>query len=193
MRTAVLDATSALLAEVGYDQLSVDEVASRAGVHKTTVYRRWPTKPQLIAEAAHLQAAANVPIPDTGTLLGDLQTLAREVAANIGSEGGARQARTIVAAAASSDELTGVMHAFWARRLDAAAVIVERAVDRGEVPATINPTLITEAVVGPIWLRLLLTGETVDDDFADEIAAFVTVGARSRLMRCNANASPTNP
>ena len=75
VRSAVLDATSMLLSEVGYDQLSVEAVASRAGVHKTTVYRRWPTKPELIAEAALVQAAEAVPIPDTGTLLGDLQTL----------------------------------------------------------------------------------------------------------------------
>ena len=178
MRSAVLDATSALLTEVGYDQLSIDDVASRAGVHKTTVYRRWPTKPELIADAARVQAAENVPIPDTGTLLGDLRTLAREVAANIGSDGGARRARTIVAAAASSDELAHVMHSFWAHRLGASAAIVERAVDRGELPATANANLIIEAVVGPIWLRLLLTGEPVDDDFADHIAELVTIGAR---------------
>ena len=178
MRSAVLDATSALLTEVGYDQLNIDNVACRAGVHKTTVYRRWPTKPELIADAARVQAAENVPIPDTGTLLGDLQTLAREVAANIGSDGGARRARTLVAAAASSDELAHVMHSFWTDRLRASAAIVERAVDRGELPDTTNANLLIEAVVGPIWLRLLLTGEPVDDDFADHIAELVTIGAR---------------
>lgn len=178
MRSAVLEATSSLLTEVGYDELSIDDVASRAGVHKTTVYRRWPTKPELIADAARVQAAENVPIPDTGTLLGDLQALAREVVANIGSGGGARRARTIVAAAASSGELADVMHSFWAHRLGASAAIIQRAIDRGELAATVDPIAVIEAVVGPIWLRLLLTGEPLDDDFADEIAELVTIGAR---------------
>ena len=178
VRSAVLDATSALLTEVGYDQLSIDEVAARAGVHKTTVYRRWPTKPELIADAARVQAAENVPIPDTGTLLGDLQALACEVAANIGSDGGARRARTIVAAAASSDELADVVHSFWAHRLGESAAIIQRAIDRRELPATVNSNLLIEAVVGPIWFRLLLTGETVDDAFAYDIADLVTTGAR---------------
>jgi AcrR family transcriptional regulator len=177
VRSAVLDATSALLTEVGYDQLSIDAVASRAGVHKTTVYRRWPTKPELIADAARMQAAENVPIPDTGTLRGDLRALAREVAANIGSDGGARRARTIVAAAASSPELADVMHAFWAHRLGEAAAIIQRAIDRHELPATVNSNLLIEAVVAPIWLRVLLTGEDVDDDFADDIAELITTGA----------------
>ena len=177
VRSAVLAATSMLLSEVGYDQLTVEAVASRAGVHKTTVYRRWPTKSDLIAEAARVQAAEAVPIPDTGSLLGDLQTLAREVVANVGSDSGARRARSLVAAACSG-ELADVLHSFWAHRLDASAAIIGRAVDRGEVPATINPTLIIEAVVAPIWLRLLLTGERLDDDFADAIADLVTAGAR---------------
>ena len=168
---------SALLSEVGYDELSVEAVASRAGVHKTTVYRRWPTKPELIADAALVQAAAAVPIPDTGNLLDDLQTLAREVVANIASDGGARRARTLVAAACSG-ELADVLHSFWAHRLDASAAIIERAVDRGELPATINPTLIIEAVIGPIWLRLLLTVEPLDEEFADAIAELVTIAAR---------------
>lgn len=178
VRSTVLDATSALLEEVGYDELSIDDVAARAGVHKTTVYRRWPTKPALIADAARVQAAVDVPTPDTGTLLGDLQTLAREVAANIGSAGGGRRARTIVAAAAGSDELSHVVHSFWAHRLGAATPIIERAVDRGELPDAADANLLIEAVVGPIWLRLLLTGEPVDDDFADRIAELVTSGAR---------------
>lgn len=178
MRSAVLDATSALLTEVGYDQLSIDEVAARAGVHKTTVYRRWPTKPALIADAARVQAAESVPIPDTGTLLGDLQALAREVAGNIGSDGGARRARTIVAAAASSEELAAVMNSFWAHRLAETAAIIHRAIDRRELPDTVDSNLLIEAVVGPIWLRLLLTGEAVDDAFSDAIAELVTIGAR---------------
>jgi AcrR family transcriptional regulator len=177
VRAAVLGATAELLIEVGYDRLSVDEVAHRAGVHKTTVYRRWPTKPELIADAVRVQSAESIPIPDTGTLLGDLRQLAEDVATNVATEGGARRTRTIIAAAASSDELATAVHSFWAHRLTLCAPIIERAIARDEIPDTVDANLIIEAVVGPIWLRLLVTGEPIDDNLTNDIAELVTAGA----------------
>jgi AcrR family transcriptional regulator len=177
VRAAVLDATADLVTEVGYDRLSIDEVAHRAGVHKTTVYRRWPTKPELIADAARVQSTKSIPITDTGTLLGDLRQLAQDVATTVGTEGGARRTRTIIAAAASSDELATAVHSFWAQRLALCAPIIERAIARGEIPETVDANLIIEAVVGPIWLRLLVTGEPIDDNLANDIAQLVTTGA----------------
>ena len=177
VRTAVLTATSELLSEVGYDRLNVEEIAQRAGVHKTTVYRRWPTIPELVADAVRAQSEADIPIPDTGDVAADLRQLARQVVATLGSEGGARRSRSIVAAAAASEALTAAGHAFWAERMAAAAPIVERAVARGELPRGTDPTLVVETVVAPIWLRVLLTGEPIDEKFADDIAALVVAGA----------------
>lgn len=179
VRAAVLGATAELLMEVGYDQLTVDEVARRAGVHKTTVYRRWPTKPELVTDAVREQSAETVPIPDTGSLLGDLRQLAAAVANNIATEGGARRTRTIVAAAASSDELATSVHAFWAHRLAMCAPIVERAVARGELTADTDPDLIIETLVGPLWLRLLVTGEPIDGQLTNHVAELVAAGARN--------------
>lgn len=180
VRADVLHAAAELLTEVGYDQMNVEEVAARAGVHKTTVYRRWPTKAALTADATSIHSADAVPIPDTGTVVGDLQLLAREVVANIGSEGGSRRSRSIVAAAATSDELADAMHEFWADRLALSAQVVERAIQRGELPASTDANLVVETVVGPIWLRLLLTGEPISDDLADRIVALVAQGVIPR-------------
>jgi AcrR family transcriptional regulator len=180
VRAAVLDAAAELLTDGGYDQLSVEDVAARAGVHKTTVYRRWPTKAGLIADAVSVHSEQNVPIPDTGTLLGDLQAFARAIVANIASEGGTRRSRSIVAAAATSDDLTAGMHSFWAERLDSSATIVERAIERGELAPEADANLIIETVIGPLWVRLLLTGEPISDDLADRVAELVTVGATHR-------------
>ena len=88
VRTAVLQATVAALAEDGYEALNVEDVARRAGVHKTTVYRRWPTKTELIADAMCARSNERVEVPDTGTLAGDLQVLARAIVADIGSDDG---------------------------------------------------------------------------------------------------------
>jgi AcrR family transcriptional regulator len=180
VRTAVLGAAAELLTEVGYDKMRVEDVAARAGVHKTTVYRRWPTKAELTADATALHSADAVPIPDTGTIVGDLQLLAREIVANIGTESGARRSRSIAAAAATSDELATAMHGFWAHRLALSAEIVERAIRRGELPASTDANLIIETVIGPLWVRLLLTGEPITEELADQVVQLVTSGAAPR-------------
>ncbi len=173
VRTDVLHAVSELLMEVGYDGLNVEDVADRAGVHKTTVYRRWPTKPELVFDAVGVQSQADVPIPDTGTLHGDLRAFARSIAANIGTEGGARRSRSLIVAALTSDQLATGMGAFWAERFAKASVIVERAIERGDLSPGTDPNLVIETLIGPLWVRLLLTGEPITDRLADDVAALV--------------------
>lgn len=173
VRLSVLQAASELLTEVGYDKMSVDEVASRAGVHKTTVYRRWPTKAELCAAAADLEVADAIPMPDTGSLVTDLKLLARDVAKNIGTEGGGRRSRSIVAAAATSDDVAEVLHSFWERRLALTAAIVERGIERGELSESTDPNLLIETIIGPLWVRLLLTGEPITEDIANEVVDLV--------------------
>lgn len=177
VRSAVLEATSDLLTEVGYEKMSMEEVASRAGVHKTTVYRRWPTKAKLVFDAVSVQAEVNIPMPDSGTLLGDLEALARSVVANLESNDGTQRSRTLVAAAATSNELAEGMHAFWGHRFAASAKVIEQAIERGELPPETDSNLIIETLVGPIWLRVLLTGEPISNEFADQIATLVAAGA----------------
>ena len=178
VRNAVLVATADVLDEVGYESTTYDEIASRAGVHKTTIYRRWPAKVELVAEALDLHSEEHVPVPDTGSLRGDLTALAQAVAANITSAGGSRRSISIVAASAHSDDLAESVRAFMSRRVAATTVVVERAIERGEVPADTDPNLVIEALVGPIWFRLLLTGEPIDDAFLTPLIDLVDGGAR---------------
>lgn len=176
VRSAVLGAAAELLTEVGYEQMSVEDVAARAGVHKTTVYRRWPTKADLTADAVQLHSAEAIPIPDTGSVVEDLKLLARDVVANIGTEGGSRRSRSIAAAASTSDELATAMHGFWAHRLSLSGEVVKRAIERGELPPSVDANLIIETVIGPLWLRLLLTGEPITEDLADEVVELLATG-----------------
>ena len=176
VRAAVLVATSELLGEVGYDKFTIEQVATRAGVHKTTVYRRWPTKPELVADAVDVQASERIPIPDSGSLRDDLRLLARDVVAHNGSERGKRASRSIVAASAAADDLAAKIHAFWSGRMVASSEIVRRAIERGEIAGDVDPALVIESLVGPIWLRLLMTGEPVDEQLADRLADFVADG-----------------
>jgi AcrR family transcriptional regulator len=156
--------------------LTVEAVARRAGVHKTTVYRRWPTKPDLVADAARERSVQLVEVPDTGSLRSDLTALARAVAANIGSEVGSAMTKTLVAAAATSPSVAEVTHAFWAERLRLTGEIVERAIRRGELPAGVDANLVIESLVGAFYMRLLLTGEPLDGDVADQVAGALAAG-----------------
>ncbi|HXY93135.1 MAG TPA: TetR/AcrR family transcriptional regulator [Acidimicrobiia bacterium] len=175
-RRQVLDATVDLLAERGYEALTYEAVAERSGVHKTTVYRRWPTKAELVADAARQRSEQLVDVPDTGTLRGDLTALARSVAANIGSDLGGAMTRTLVAAAATSPSVADASRTFWSERLRLTSAIVERAVARGELPSGTDAHLVLEALIGPLYVRLLLTGEPLDRAVADQVAAAVSSG-----------------
>ena len=189
VRNDVLHAAAALLSEVGYDKMGIEDVAARAGVHKTTVYRRWRTKAELVADATTQHTAEVIPIPDTGSLLTDLRALARSIVAEISSETGARRARSVVAAAAGSDELTAVVHEFWSHRLRLASAIVERGVARGDLPAHTDADLIIESLIGPLWVRLLLTGEHINNNIADRTAELIAAGATNSHAETTPRAS----
>ena len=186
VRAAVIAATLAELAESGYSSLSLERVAQRAGVHKTTLYRRWGTREDLVLEAMLEQVALHVSVPDTGSLRTDLLELALTAADNSSSPEVAAMARAVVAEAPHDGRLAAANRRFWAERLALDAVIVERAIERGEVAAGIEPRRVIESVIGPIHLRLLLTGEPVDREFVSGIVDTVIDGiaaARSGSTR----------
>ncbi len=177
---SVMQATNEVLAEAGYDGLSIEEVAARSGVHKTTVYRRWPTKAELVAAAVGVSSARNVTVPDTGSFRGDLVMFATGIVNYVSDEQTQAATRSLVAAAAGSEDLSQRLYAFWQERLANAAPIVERAVARGELSPTVDPKIVIEAVIGPIWVRLLLTGEPVTASLAEEVVALVADGLANR-------------
>ena len=180
MRVDVIAATLAELAERGYTALSLESVARRAGVHKTTLYRRWGSREELVLEAMLARAGEHISVPDTGSLRGDLLTLARTAAANAASPEVAAMARAVAAESPHDGRLVAVNRRFWAERLALDGVIVERAIERGEVAAGTEPGRVIEAVIGPIHLRLLLTGEPVDRSFLEGIVDLVVDGVTRR-------------
>ena len=165
VRSDAITATLAELAERGYAALSLERIARRAGLNPTSLYRRWGSRERLVLEAMLEQVAANVPVPDTGSLREDLLELARTAATNSARPEVAAMARAVAAQAPHDTELAAATEAFWAERLALDGAIVERAIGRGEVAPTTDPTQVIEAVIGPIHLRLLLTGQTIDDTF----------------------------
>ncbi|MGP4025760.1 TetR/AcrR family transcriptional regulator [Actinomadura sp. 3N407] len=179
VRDAVRKATLAELAEHGYPGLTVDNVAARSGVHKTTVYRRWGNAEGLVADALELAAGEPWPVPDTGTLAGDLRAIARLVLTGFTDPGHGPVTRAFVLAAAQSTGAARALHGFFARRHEQSAAVVERAIERGEVPAGTDAADVVRVAVAPLYYRLFVTGEAVDEAAADRAAASAATAARA--------------
>ena len=173
VRAAVFDATLAELAERGYSGVSLDGVAARADVHKTTVYRRWRTKETLVLDVMLEQAAQTVAVPDTGSLRGDLLELARRSAAIQSSPAGEAVVRAVAGEAAGNPGLAGASRRFWAERLELDRTILPRARARGEIERRTQTRPVIEALLGPLYFRLLVTGEPLDDEFITGVVDLV--------------------
>jgi AcrR family transcriptional regulator len=181
-RAAVFDATLAELADRGWDQVSVETIALRAGVHKTTVYRRWGSKEQLVAEALQAAADRRIQLPDTGDVDRDLRALARAVLAVLTSRDGAATVRALVAGAQDSPAVGRVGRRFWAARLAQVGPIVERAVTRGQLPSKTNVSELIKHVAAPLFYRLLVTAEPLTQATADQAAAAALAAARAGVF-----------
>lgn len=157
-RQAVLE----LLAEVGYDGFELTDVATRAGVNKTTVYRRWPTKAHLVFDAAMSISEHDLPGRDTGTLLGDLTSvLADQV--DLLRQPAVLAALRIATTNPAEPELQQVRARFWDERFRRTGIIVDRAVARGEVPDGVDARLLLEHASSPVYFRALVTHEPITD------------------------------
>ena len=176
---AVRAATVAALIEHGWNGLAVEDVAARAGVHKTTIYRRWGGREALVADVLHAAAGRDVPLPDTGTLRGDLVAFARQVRDAIVAPAN-RALMSTLATGGSDGELAELARRYWAARFARARPMVERAVARGELAADVDPDTLVVRVVGPVWFGVFGPGTAVDDAFVDGCVEIVLAGTARR-------------
>jgi AcrR family transcriptional regulator len=179
---AVYEAAIAELGDRAYDEVGMDSIAARAGVHKTTVYRRWGTKDRVLAEALDRAAEQRVTVPDTGDVGRDLRALALAVQKVLTSRDGAATARALAAAAPRSAEIRGVIQKFWASRMTLVGPIVERAVTRGQLPAGTDADELLKHLSAPLYQRLLVTLEPVNRRAAERAAAATLAAAQAGVF-----------
>lgn len=158
----MLGSTVEALAEVGYERLSFDDVAARAGVHKTTLYRRWPSKPELVLDALHARSDLIVEMPDTGRVADDLVTFLRTVAANVTTPIGRALVLATLQTGHEADDASSLRHRFWDERFERVRTRLDHARQAGQLPADIDGVLLVEALVSPIFFRTFIRGEPVD-------------------------------
>jgi AcrR family transcriptional regulator len=187
VRQAVLAAAFDELAANGFDGATVAGVAKRSGVHETTVYRRWVTRENLLVAALLERSADAIPTPDTGSTRRDLLAIVRGIIAYVRSPAG----RAVLRAATLpvDDTYADLREGFWARRLDALSPVVARGVERGDLRPDCDARLLLEMLVAPIHGRLLLTGEPVDDDLAEQLVELALNGAATTTVTPPADSS----
>jgi len=176
VRAAVLEAAGDLLAEHGFARLDLAEVATRAEVGKTTVYRRWRTPAGLTADLLVDMAEQSLPRADTGSLRGDLTANARLVANTLTDPRQSRLFRAVIAAASFDEAAAVALRRFYDVRLTEWSPCIADAIDRGEAPAGTDPRAVLTAVSGPLYYRLLASGDQIDDQ-AVQVAAEAAVHA----------------
>ena len=175
---SVLEAAVGEIARVGYVALRVDDVATQAGVNKTTIYRRWPTKPELVAAALRSLMGAQSDTPDTGALRTDLAVLVKRFVAKACRVEGQTVMRMFSLekhhpeVAEIARELRGEHLAPWEE-------VVRRAIHRGEIPEGSDSPLIVETLSGAVFSKLNRQREEVDDDYAFALIDLVLAGARA--------------
>lgn len=178
VRAAVLDAAGDLLAEHGFARLDLAEVAARAEVGKTTVYRRWRTPTGLIADLLVDMAETSVSRADTGSLLGDLTANARLIAKTLTDPRQGRLFQAVIAAATCDETTAAALRRFYDVRLTEWAPCVTDAIERGEAPPGTDPRAVFTAVAGPLYYRLLASGDPIDDFAAHSAAESAAETAR---------------
>jgi AcrR family transcriptional regulator len=166
---AILDAAMELFAEHGYDALSVEGVAAHAGVAKTTIYRRYPTKLELVMAAIHCAKGGMVPTPDTGSLRADLVEIARGYAVMLTDSEIGRAIPMTLAAKARNPELADAHQALVSARRELTYDVVRRGIRRGELPVGTDPVLVTDMITGALFMRTFVTGDPVDDAFLEAL------------------------
>jgi AcrR family transcriptional regulator len=152
---AMLQAALELLAEVGFDALSIDAVAARAGVGKTTIYRRYDSKAELVADAIE-SIRAEIDIPDTGTLQGDIEALIQAAAQLTLSPLGRQTVALIISSASSNAQFAQL---YWIKylqpRRQSFAILLERAKARGEIPSDLDSDLVFDLISGIMLYAML--------------------------------------
>ncbi len=164
---AILDATLELLLEVGFSALTVEGVATRAGVGKATIYRRWPSKLPLVVEAfGQLPALEDV---DTGDLVEDLKKMLRSYLQLFNSTPLATVLPSLAGERAHNPQLSELFDPVIKQRRRPLIRVLERAVERGELPRDLDLDLAADLIVGPIAVRLFFTGGKIHPRLAGPV------------------------
>ncbi len=191
-KQAILDATRELLAEKGgVRALTIEAVAARSGVAKTTIYRRWRDKWELALDAAMIDMLATWDDPiDVGDTRKELITFVNSALRTLGSQPYGAAMQGLVSEVATDPQLARVYQEYVVepRRRQIEAVI-ERGIERGDLRPDTDPRLIQELLIGPIYFRLFFSGPPFDRKLGTRLVDAILDGCRIRPEKTRATSA----
>jgi AcrR family transcriptional regulator len=174
---AILAAVLDELVEVGFDEVTIERVAARAGVGKATIYRRWSSKTDLVVDAVGSMKAPLVH-PDTGSTRDDLVALFSSAPGH--DDDDRDSARLLVGLCMQlqrSPEMGEIYRErFAAPRRQIAAEVLQRGIDRGEIRADVDPDEVVDLLIGPLFYRQLVAGRSTGPDDVARLVDMVLPG-----------------
>jgi len=178
-RRKVLGAASDLMAARGVASLTIDEVAARSGVAKTTIYRHWPERTSLIIDAVNAQLE-HVGTPDTGTMRGDLEAffggmIRTDLSGNVG-----QIMPCLIEAAGRDEEMAFLLNRIGAERERVVTTMVGRAIARGELNTELDIETLVGVIVGPIVFQKVVRRRELTQEY---VAACVDVALSGLKVR----------
>lgn len=179
VREAVLSAVLHELNVNGYAALSVEAVASRAGVNKTTIYRRWPTFDDLLVDALTTWSQDAIPGSDTGSIETDLLALGRELADQLNGGVGRQIAAVVLTAGLRSPQLREATRRYFDQQAVRATPVVTKAIERGELPANTDTDTLLTTFRAPLFYRMVTTGDPIDEDLIAQTTRVTLAAARA--------------
>jgi AcrR family transcriptional regulator len=174
----VLSAAQDVLGELSVDGFTVEEVAKRSGVAKTTIYRHWDSGNRLMLDALGCMVQS-FPTPDTGSLAGDLEAFMGHVLPVVSDPKLMQTMLGVLAAAASDPEIAEVHQSMMAERMGPIRAIVDMAKDRGELRADLDIDLVLDVIEGPFFMRKMVRREPVDASTIRQMIEITVAGLTS--------------
>ena len=196
-RVAIVRSALDLLGKKGFADLTIEDVAARANVGKATVYRWWPNKAALVADAFASSATRRLHFPDTGSLFSDLRRQMRQLIKVFRSPRGKIVSALLGGGQTDKELISAFRERFLLPRRQEAYATLQRAVRRGELHRSIDMDLLLDSLYGPIYMRFLIRHNRLTPQFVDGLCRIVLAGARlsrkstplSRRRRIRKNAS----
>ncbi|HUO14229.1 MAG TPA: TetR/AcrR family transcriptional regulator [Verrucomicrobiae bacterium] len=175
-RKAILSATLKILADSGFPELTIEDVADRASVGKTTVYRWWPNKGALIADAFSHSTVRKLRFPDTGSVRSDMSQQMQQLIKVFRSRRGRIVSAMIAAGQGDEEIITAFRDRFLMPRRREAYATLRRGILRGELSADLDLDLLLDSLYGPIYMRFLIHHDPLTSDFVDRLCSLVLSG-----------------
>lgn len=175
IRAAVLETTMNMLREQGSaEELRVAEVAARVGIPESTIYRHWKSREELLVETVMAHMQETIPLPDTGSFRTDLPMFLRESAEFLESPEGRLLTRSMFATMKHED--SKMRQVYWMTRFSHTGIMIERAIERGEIAPEINANMVMTALIGALYVRMLVLDAPLDKLFLEQLAQMVLEG-----------------